>query len=174
MSITKIVVTTPDSAAMVLDQLNPQSGASTLDSVSNIVRYFGGLADGAFYFSSIVENVGEIQATGLLTMTGAATAAQTLTIANITFTAETSGATGNQYNLSSTVAIQAANIAAAVNGSTNLKGLVTATSALGVVTLTSVWGGAIGNTIELAAGNTSNMTATAFSGGSDGTHVTLV
>lgn len=174
MSITKIVVTTPDSAAMVLDQLNPQNGASALDSVSNIVRYFGGIADGAFYFSSIVENVGEVQATGLLTMTGAATAAQTLTIANVTFTAETSGATGNQYNLSSTVGIQAANIAAAVNGSTNLKGLVTATSALGVVTLTSAWGGAIGNTIELSVGNTSNMTATAFSGGSDGTHVVLV
>lgn len=174
MSINKIVVTTPDSAAMVLDQLNPQSGASALDSVSNIVRYFGGLADGAFYFTSIVENIGEVQATGLLTMTGAATAAQTLSIGNVTFTAETSGATGNQYNLSSTVAIQAANIAAAVNASPNLTNIVTAKSALGVVTLTSVLGGTVGNAIQLSAGNTSNMTATAFSGGSNGTRVVLI
>lgn len=173
MSITKIVVNTPDSAAMVLDQLNPQSGASTLDSISNIVRYFGGLADGAFYFSSIVENVGEVQATGLLTMTGAATAAQTLSVANVTFTAETSGATGNQYNLSSNVTIQAANIAAAINASPNLTNIVTATSALGVVTITSAVGGIVGNALQLSAGNTSNMTATAFSGGSNGTHVVL-
>lgn len=89
---------------------------------------------------------------------------ETCTVANITFTAETSGATGNQFNISATPATVAANFAAAINGSSDLKGIVTATSALGVVTLTSVVPGLIGNGIQFDAGNLANTTFVAFGG----------
>lgn len=164
--------TTPDSTADVSYQINPLASepANTLD---RFARYNDGMATMALGYTNAAFKIGTVNATGTLTMTGAATAAQTLTIANITFTAETSGATGNQYNLSSTVAIQAANIAAAVNGSANLANLVTATAALGVVTLTAFTGGVEGNGLQLSAGNTSNMTAGAFAGGSNGTKTVL-
>lgn len=167
-----ITWTTNDSIAMVTDQLNPQATAP-LYSIERIARYMDGISNGNFYFSTLTEKIGIVNATGTLTMTGAATAAQTLSVANVTFTAETSGATGNQYNLSSNVTTQAANIAAAINGSTNLSNLVTATSALGVVTITAFTGGVEGNGLQLSAGNTSNMTAVGFSGGSNGTKTVL-
>ena len=92
---------------------------------------------------------------------------QTCTVANITFTAVTSGATGNQFNISSTPATVAANFAAAINGSTNLKGICTANAVSGVVTLTSVVPGLIGNGIQTGVGTLSNVTVVAF--GASGT-----
>lgn len=173
MTLAKFTVNTVDTAAFLTDQLNPQNGASTLDSVSLIARYMDGLANGAFYFNTIAEEIGTLNSTATLTMTGAATAAQTLSVANVTFTAETSGATGNQYNLSSTPTTQATNIKNAINASTNLAGIVTATSALGVVTITAFTSGIMGNGLQISAGNTSNMTAVGFAGGSNGTKVIL-
>lgn len=172
---TRIVIATNDSIAMVTDQLYPATGGSVPESVDRISRYVEGLAQGAFDFTSIAVSIGVLPATATLTMTGAATAGQTLSVANVTFTAETSGATGNQYNLSGTVGTQAANIAAAINGSTNLTGIVTASALAGVVTITAFSAGLDGNGLQISAGNTSNMTASSgFSGGSNGTKTVLV
>jgi len=99
--------------------------------------------------------------TATITSTGAASNDETHTIANVTFTAKTSGATGNQWNLSGTVATQATNIAAAINASTNLTGVVTATSSAGVVTLTAAVPGEIGNGLEMTE-SLSNVTISAF------------
>lgn len=108
---------------------------------------------------------GPIAATSTWTFSSTGpTNGETCTVANITFTAETSGATGNQFNISSTPATVAANFAAAINGSVNLKGICTATSALGVVTLTSVVPGLIGNGIETGVGTLVNTVVVAFGG----------
>ena len=89
---------------------------------------------------------------------------ETCTVANVTFTAKTSGATGNQFNISATPATVAANFAAAINGSTSLKGAVTASASSGVVTLTSAVPGLIGNGIETGVGNLANVVVVAFGG----------
>lgn len=101
---------------------------------------------------------------------------ETCTVANITFTAVTSGATGNQFNISATAATVATNFAAAINGSADLKGIVTASPALGVVTLTSVTPGLIGNGIETGVGTLANTTVVAFGGSGvvKGTNATLL
>lgn len=174
MSVTSIIITTVDTAAMVLDQLHPQIGASALDSVDRIARYVDGIANGAFYFSSIQENIGATQAHATITSTGTATNGETMSLANVTLTAETSGAdpTLGQFNISGTVAIQAASIALAINSTPALLDIVTATSALGIVTVTAVNPGLVGNGIQISEALT-NVTVAQFSGGLNGTLATL-
>lgn len=142
-----------------------------LPALINLENYIASLAGGN-NAASLSIKVGAVQATGLITSTGAATAAEIFTLCNVVFTARASGATGNEFNASATVATQATNIAAAINASTDLTGKVTATSALGVVTVTASVPGLLGNGLQLSEGLT-NATITAFSGGTDGTAHTL-
>lgn len=174
MSFLNIIVNTVDSIAMITDQLYPATGGSVPDSVNRIARYMDGLANGNFYFTSITEQIGALRATATITSTGSASNGETMSLANVTLTAETSGAdpTMGQFNISGTVATQAANIAAAINATPALSGIVTATSSLGVVTVTASHPGVSGNAIQMSEALT-NVTVTQFSGGSNGTATVL-
>ena len=174
MSITNIIVTSADTAAMILDQLNPQSGASSQDSLQRTARWIDGLADGAFYYNTVVEQVGAVQATATITSTGSAVNNETMSLLNTTLTAKTSGATpsAGEFNISGTVATQATSIALAINSVAALAGKVTATSLAGVVTVTSVIAGIIGNGLQISESLT-NVTVTQFTGGTNGTATTL-
>ena len=96
-------------------------------------------------------------ASGTFTFSGAASASDTVLINGVAFTAETSGATGNQWNIGSTATQTATNLAAAINGSATalVNNNVTATSALGVVTIHATSTDARGNTNTIAKGTDS-------------------
>lgn len=176
MSITNVVITTVDTAAMVLDQLNPQSGSSSNESLMRLARYIDGLADGGFYFTTVVEAVGAIQATATYTVTSTGpTNGQIGTLVNQNLTAKTSGAVpaNGEFNINASPTVVAAGIALAINSFPATSALVTATSALGVVTITAKHAGSTGNGLQISAGNWSNVAAAGFSGGSGGTSVTL-
>lgn len=176
MSITNIVINTVDTIAMVLDQLDPQPNADTNASLQRLARYIDGLGDGAFYFNTVTEDVGAIQATGTLTVSSTGpTAGQMGTVVNQNLTAETSGANPalGQFNINASPTIVAAGIALAINSTPAMSSVVTATSALGVVTITAKHAGNTGNGLELSAGNLSNVAASGFAGGSQGTVVVL-
>ena len=168
-SLQRIVITSGGTKADFQSECDLSPGQ--LPALQNLENYIGGLSGGN-HKASLAVKVGAIQASGLITSTGAATATEIFTLCNVVFTARASGATGNEFNLSATVATQATNIAAAINASSDLTGIVTATSALGVVTVTSVVPGLLGNGFQLSEGLT-NATITAFSGGTDGTAHTL-
>ena len=91
------------------------------------------------------------------TFTGDPSADETVTIGGVVFTAKASGATGNQYNIGANVTAHAANLAAAINASSSVNHSILATSALGVITITSKIPGKVGNLITLAE-STSNFT----------------
>jgi phage tail sheath gpL-like len=115
-------------------------------------------------------NVGAVKATGSLTVAaGGSTAGQACTIGNVTLTGRASNPAANEFVVSATAATQAANMAAAINASTSLSPFVVASASLGVVTLTAVMAGALGNGFQLSAGNLGNVTASAFASGADGT-----
>lgn len=84
--------------------------------------------------------VGGTQAISTVTFTGAPTAAQTMTVNGVTFTARASGAVANEFNIGPTVTETAASLRDAINASTSagIAGLVRATSAAGVVTIYAV------------------------------------
>ena len=176
MSITNIVITTVDTAAMVLDQLDPQPNADSQNSLQRLARYIDGLGDGAFYYSTVVEDIGAIQSSGTLTVSSTGpTAGEVGTVVNQNLTAETSGAdpTMGQFNISATPSVVAANMALAINSTPAMNAVVHATSLNGVVTITANHAGNTGNGLELSAGNLANTTASGFSGGTNGTKVTL-
>jgi hypothetical protein len=142
-----------------------------LPALQNFENYIGSVSGGN-NVAKLFFKVGAVKATATMTSTGAATAAETFTLCNVVFTARASGATGNEFNLSATPATQATNIAAAINASSNLTGIVSATSSLGVVTITAIVPGLLGNGFQLSEALT-NVTASAFAGGTDGTAYTL-
>lgn len=176
MSITNIVITTVDTAAMVLDQLDPQPNADSPASLDRLARYIDGLANSAFYYTTVTEGVGAIQATATFTVSSTGpTNGQIGTVVNQNLTAETSGANPalGQFNINASPTVVAAGIALAINSTPAISALVTATSSSGVVTIVAKHAGSTGNGLEISAGNWSNIVAAGFSGGSGGTVVTL-
>ncbi len=144
-----------------------------LPALNNLRDYLGGVSGGN-YMADLSCKVGAVQAAGTLTVAaGGSTAAQTCTVCNVTLTARASSTSNNEFSVSATAATQAAAMAAAINASTDLAGKVTATSALGVVTITSVVPGLMSNGLQLSAGNLGNVTLGAFAGGTDGTSYSL-
>ena len=162
---TRLVLTTPGTTAD-FDSVCPLTGDKY--SAGNSLASFIAAATSGTFSASLSAKVGAVPATATIVSTGSATNNETITICNVVFTAKTSGATGNQFNVSGTPATQAANIAAAVNASTNLSGIVTASANSGTVTLTAVVPGKASNGLALTEALT-NVTVTAFTGGSDGT-----
>lgn len=164
-------LTTADSTVSFVGRTNLQAGLGPRPGIIGIINYLRGIIGGQ-WGGQLEVTTGTVFATGALTSTGAATAAETFSLANVIFTARDSGATGNEFNVSSNVTTQATNIKNAINGSTNLAGIVTATSLAGVVTISAVNPGTSGNGIQLSESLT-NVSATAFSGGTNGTTYTM-
>jgi len=141
-----------------------------LAATNNFINYLGGLESGTQIGAALAFNVGAVLASGTVTFASTGpTNGQTCTIAGVTFTAVTSGATGNQFNINSTPATVAANLASAINAATSLAGIVTATSLAGVTTISAVVPGLIGNGLVMANVNLSNTTIVSFANGADGT-----
>lgn len=140
------------------------------DAANNFVSYLSGVMSGTGANGALLSwQVGAVQATATMTVAAGGSANdETCSIANVTFTAKTSGATGNQFNINADEEVQAANMAAAFNASSNLAGKVTASVAGAVVTLTSVVPGLVGNGIQVSDA-LANVTTAAFANGSDGT-----
>lgn len=153
------------------------STGSKRTSLMRFAKFLQGIAMG-FNPGTALFRSGPVQATATLTFASTGPANnEAFTVCGTTFTAKTSGATGNQWNRSDTVATSAANLAAAINASATAKvtGAVTASSALGVVTFTANDPGTVGNGIEIAVGTLANTTLSSggFTGGTNGTSTSL-
>lgn len=145
-----------------------------LDAVSNLSNYLNGVSGGS-YPSNISVKVGAVNASGTITVASTGSANdQTCTIAGVTFTAKTSGATGNQFNISTTPATQAANMSAAINASASLAGIVTCYADGAVVRMSCYAPGRIGNGVVAANVNLANTTFASMAGGSDGTEYNVI
>ena len=118
--------------------------------LESMADFFKRCATGHDEVEECYVNLGAAKATATLTFTDLPTANDTFSIANITFTAKASGATGNQWNAVTDVTTCAANLVTAVNANTTLSKFLTASSAAGVVTFTIDVAGDIGNAIELS------------------------
>ena len=167
MSIVRIIIDTDLSAIGFNSVCNMSPGE--LEGANALSSYFASLAGGNQI--GLVDVVtGAVQARATITSTGTATNNETMLLCNVTLTAKTSGAVSanGEFNISAVVATQATNMALAINSVAGLSGIVTATSALGVVTITSIVPGKLSNGLQLSEA-LGNVTATAFSGGVNGT-----
>lgn len=128
--------------------------------VQAIAQFFEQMGSGTLTQPSVIVSIEDnaVPASGTFTF-ASIVATNTMTINGVVFTCVASGATGNQFNVGASDTAAAANAAAAINASvtTLIAGYVTATSALGVVTVTSVSRGKAGNQVTIVGG--SNVTA---------------
>lgn len=117
-------------------------------------RLFKRLAAGTISGSFVAQKatVAAVRAVGKITLIYADLAGNdTVTIAGITITCVTGTPSGfTQFKKEVDVTKTAANLAAAINGLATLNIYVSATSALGVVTVTAHQSGVVGNSISLA------------------------
>lgn len=130
---------------------NPNTtGAGSVTAIRDIASYLQRLAENGSILLSYADTAVSASTTG--TFTGAPTATDTITINGVIFTARASGATGDEFNIGTTVTETAANLAAAINASTTagIINTVRATSAAGVVTFYSVVPGPVGKNIPLS------------------------
>lgn len=172
MSFVKLLMAVPDSAVTMSSLLQLNTAANQFD-VEALDKLVGDMIDGA-QLSYTKLSTGAVQATATITSTGAAVAAETITVANVVLLAVASGAVSanGEWNVSATVATQAASIAAAINAVPGLSGICQATSALGVVTVTAVQPGKSGNGLAISEAAT-NVAVAAFASGSDGNQVVV-
>lgn len=131
-----------------------------------MMNYFRSLIGGA-RSAKVIVNVNAVKATGTITLS-AHVATDTVTVNGITFTCVASGATGNQYNVGADDTATAVALAAALNANTTLDGMIVATSALGVVTLTALHPGELGNAVTLAISAHGSVSAARMAGGTNG------
>lgn len=125
-----------------------------------------GNRDGSFTVE--VSSGDEVAATGTVTFSSFA-AADTFTIGTQTFTASASPSGANQFLVTGGDTVAAAAAVVAINAHASLKRVVTATSALGVITLTCFVSSLVGNQIGLAISAHGSVSASKMSGGLNAT-----
>lgn len=138
--------------------------------IRKLASYFGSIQVGAIN-ANVVATPGMVFATGTITNTALA-AADTITIGAQTLTAVSSGATANQFNIGGSVTITAANIVTVVNSHAVLSKVVSASSLAGVITLTAVVPGIIGNQIALAISAHGTVSGAFMASGAEGVTAT--
>lgn len=116
--------------------------------VKNFMNAFAG-TDRNGKFTAQINSGAAVFATGTITLSSFV-ATDTVTIAGVVLTCVASGATGAQFNVGGTDTLTAVALAAKINAYTPTNQIVSATSALGVVTLTCLVPGTIGNLVTTA------------------------
>jgi phage tail sheath gpL-like len=166
--ITEIEITTDETAADVAEKLATAKG-DPKRLANELVTYFNKMA-GGLVPANVKVKIGDVKATGTVTL-ASVDVDDTVTIDGVTFTAVASGATGAQFNQGGTDTADAASLVTAINANTTLDGRVVATSALGVVTITAIEAGELGNSVTLASSNGTRLavSAAALAGGVNGT-----
>lgn len=138
---------------------------------NNFVDYLSGVTGGN-YMALLSFNVGAVASVGTVTFASTGPAdTQTGTLFGVTFTAVASGHTTGAANFtrSDTPATVATNFATAVNEYVPFNGMVSASAALGVVTVTASVPGKIGNGLKMASVSWANTVVVTPVGGLDGT-----
>lgn len=176
-----LVVNTNNDANTTGSEIGPNvasnsntDGAGAVGAINNIAAFMETQTQGRGI--NVVMWTAAVAASGTGEFTGAPTADQTMNIAGVTFTAKASpDEDAEEYLVGASVTLTAASLARAINNSTSLNGVVSATSNLGVVTITADVPGLIGNGIVTLDVNTSNFTFAAdnLSGGTQSNYSTL-
>lgn len=167
MSLTNIVMSMSDSAATLKAKWNYEStgGISTMLFADTIHALEQGANIGVLTF-----NIGAVAASGTITLSSFV-ADDTVAVAGVTLTGKASPSTDVQFAIGADDTATAANLAACINAKSTLSPFLLATSALGVVTVTSKIPGLIGNKVTLAISAHGSVSAANLANGAEGSIV---
>lgn len=160
-----IIVAHDETSTNAQADLIAESGAVMLAGLK-VKDYFKRITSG-MRPATVQTKVNAVKATGTITLSSHV-ATDTVTINGVTLTAIASGANSSQYNVGVDDTATAANLVATINAHTTLSTMVLATSALGVVTLTALIPGAIGNAVTLAISAHGSVSAARMASGANG------
>ncbi len=143
----RMVMSLPTSTATLNGWLR-LSASSGRFSIERIASYLSAIAGGAFS-GSIKCATGAVSATGTVTFSSIV-ATDTVTIGATVFTGSDTSTGTSQFRTGGTDTTAATSLAAVINLNTTTNKLVTATSSLGVVTITCQVPGLLGNFFPIA------------------------
>lgn len=172
MSFVKILLSVPDSPQTTTDLLGVDA-TNNVYSENGLRNLIEKVLDGEqLAYAKVSTN--PIQATGLVTFSSLV-ADDTVTINGVVFTAKVSPSGANEFALGADDTAAAANFAAKINASAlaHIVNVLTATSALGVITLTAVQPGLSGNQNTLAISAHGTVSAARMASGTDGTQAAV-
>ena len=138
------------------------SGASDL-SMRNLINYLKSLVGGARQGSTTLKCRNDLVAASATVTCAAVSAADTVTIAGVAFTAVNGGTpAANEFDMSGSNSVDAAALAAAINASTStgITGCVSAAAVGAVVTVTALVPGKIGNAITFTSSDNTRLAVT--------------
>lgn len=133
-----------------------------------MMKYVRGLMGGA-KSAKVRIGVNAVKSSGTLTL-ASVVATNACVVAGLTLTAIASGASAVQFNVGADDTETAVNLAAAINANTTINVWVSATSALGVVTVTALYPGVLGNAISTLSGTNITAGATRLASGTNGAY----
>jgi phage tail sheath gpL-like len=172
MSFVKMLLSLPDSAQTTTDLLGVDSTNNVFseNGLRNLVEKF--LDGEQLAYAKVSTN--PIQSTGTVTFSSFV-ADDTVTINGVVFTGKVSPSTTSEFAIGSSNTECAANFAAKINASAlaHIVNVVTAASALAVVTLTAVQPGLAGNQYTLAISAHGSVSAARMASGTDGTEAAV-
>jgi hypothetical protein len=170
------LITVNDATGYSGTDLSNRLGFSTSDpkgEANSLMNYISGLCGGAVEGKMTVSLSGSalVAATGTVTA-ASVQAADTITINGVVFTATSSAAAANEFNIGASNTTCAAAIVTSIAASTTalIQGFISASSALGVVTLTAIPSGVVGNAYTLASSSVGRLAVSAarLAGGTGG------
>lgn len=156
---------TADMAVMLRAQTNDRFQAG-----QRMMQFWRALMGGARN-AKVVIGTGAAKASGTITFSSFA-ADDTVTINGVTLTAKASPATEAEFAIGASDTAAAVALAAAIIAHSTLGTILTATSALGVTTVTALRPGKLGNCVTTAISARGSVAAARLTGGLDGTEVT--
>lgn len=129
---------------------------------ANFMNFFRGVRGGAYPASieMVTSSTALVRASGTVTV-ASINADDTITINGTTLTGKSSPSGQSQFDSDGSDTVVATAVAACINAHTSLTGIVIATSALGVVTVSASVKGLIGNCITLASSDNTRLAVSA-------------
>lgn len=168
---TILTITSEESAADMIAKIQA-ADSNEYAQPAKVANYFNGLG-GGYNKGTLLVDVASVQASGTVTL-ASAIATDTVTINGVVLTAVSGAPAAGQFDISGTNTAAAVSLVAAVAANATLAGMITATNLLGVVTLTAIQPGTVGNAITLASSNGTRLAVSAarLASGAAGTQVT--
>ena len=134
------------------------SGARHLSAIK-LAKLFTKLASGHQNGVTLIARNSAVKASATVTC-ASVQAADTVVVRGVTFTAANGSPTSAEFDMSGTNTACGASLAAAINANTTLDGIVLASAASGVVTITALQPGELGNAVTLTTSNGTRLAAT--------------
>lgn len=162
----KIIVAHDETSTNAQHDLIAETGYVMLAGLK-IKRYFKNIVSG-MRPATVYSKVNCAKASGTITL-AAFVATDVITINGVAFTCKSSGASGaTEFNVGGDDTASAVSAIAAFNAHTTLDGMVIATSATSVITITALEAGELGNAVTIAISAHGTASGARLTGGTNG------